>query len=443
MARHTAESNRVTSAAIEPGQAHSDRVIHVPRRFTEREWGGTETVIYEVCKAQQNGAWAPEIATSKALDSRAQDTIESVPIHRFEYCYPFFGLSKEEIELMDKKGGNLFSFPLLKYLYQTKGVRIFHAHALKRVGGIVRTAARRRRLPYVVSLHGGVFDVPQSELEGMMKPIENKFEWGRVLGALLGSRRVLEDADHVICVGKTESEKARNELSHDRVSYLPNGVDTEKFNGGNGTSFREKHGIANDTHITLCLSRIDPQKNQICLVHAFAKVHHTDGKTALVIIGPPTHPGYAKQIDEAIKAHGLDHAVHVIPGLSNTDPELIDAFHAADVFVLPSLHEPFGIVILEAWSCQKPVIASRVGGLKTVVKDQSTGLFFDPNSEGATTELATLIQRLKNNPHEAQALAEAGNQVAKSQYGWKALASQLEGIYDSAEDQARFRWGKP
>ena len=421
----------------------SNRVIHIPRRFTEREWGGTETVIYEICKVQQQGHWAPEIATSKALDPKSPDTIESVPIHRFDYCYPFFGLSQNDRELMDKKGGNLFSFSLLNYLYRTNNVRMFHAHALKRVGGIVRTAARRRKLPYVVSLHGGVYDVPQSELAGMMKPIENKPEWGRILGALLGSRRVLEDADHVICVGKTESEKAKNELSHDRVSYLPNGVDTEKFKNGDGCHFREKRGIPQDAHLTLCLSRIDPQKNQLCLVEAFAKVHHQDKNTALVIIGPPTHPGYAQAIDTKIEELGLGAAVHVIPGLSNTDSELINAFHASDVFVLPSLHEPFGIVVLEAWSCLKPVIASRVGGLKSVVTSEVTGLFFDPESPEAAQQLAQLIQRLKQNPSEAQALAEAGNQVARSQYAWSSIASQLERIYDAAEEQARSRWGRP
>ena len=429
----------MTAAAQSTSQS---KVIHIPRRFTEREWGGTETVIYEICKAQQQARWTPEIATSKALDPRALDSIESIPIHRFDYCYPFFGLSANDRELMDKKGGNLFSFSLLKYLYKTKGIRIFHAHALKRVGGIVRTAARRRRLPYVVSLHGGVFDVPQSELAGMMKPIENKPEWGRMLGALLGARRVLEDADHVICVGKTESEKAKSELTHDRVSYLPNGVDTEKFNNGNGSHFREKRGIRASAHLTLCLSRIDPQKNQSCLVDAFAKVHQKDSNTVLVIIGPPTHPGYAQEINESIARHRLREAVHVIPGLSNTDPELINAFHASDLFVLPSLHEPFGIVVLEAWSCQKPVIASRVGGLKSVVTDEKTGLFFDPNNKDAANQLASLIQQLKQDPDKAQALALAGNQVARAQYGWKSIATQLETIYDAAEAHARTRWGK-
>ena len=95
---------------------------------------------------------------------------------------------------MDKKGGNLLSFSLFKSLLLEPDVRLFHAHALKRLGGEVRTAARLRKKPFVVSLHGGVFDVPVAEQEQMLKPIENKPEWGKVFGALFGSRRILDDA---------------------------------------------------------------------------------------------------------------------------------------------------------------------------------------------------------------------------------------------------------
>ena len=94
---------------------------------------------------------------------------------------------------MDKKGGNLLSLSLFTHLLRVPDVRLFHAHALKRLGGEVRTVARLRRKPLVVSLHGGVFDVPAAELDSMLRPIANKTEWGKPFGALFGSRRVLDD----------------------------------------------------------------------------------------------------------------------------------------------------------------------------------------------------------------------------------------------------------
>lgn len=179
----------------------ADRIIHVPRRFVAEEWGGTETVILEISRQQQRAGWKPEIHTSMALASQRRNEISGVPVRRYPYCYPFFGLTAADRVSMDKKGGNLLSLSLFTYLLRVPDVRLFHAHALKRLGGEVRTVARLRRKPLVVSLHGGVFDVSAAELDTMLKPIANETEWGKPFGALFGSRRVLEEADQVVCEG--------------------------------------------------------------------------------------------------------------------------------------------------------------------------------------------------------------------------------------------------
>jgi len=207
-------------------------IVHVPRRFVAEEWGGTETVILEISRQQQRAGWSPVIMTSMALARQRQETIGGVPVKRYPYCYPFFGLSAADRAALDKKGGNLLSLSLFWAMYREQNVRLYHAHTLKRVGGEVRTAALWRKKPLVVSLHGGVFDVPAAELGSLLKPIENKTEWGKPFGALFGSRKVLAEADYVICVGRSEMEKARRELSHDRIAYLPNGVDCAKFATG-------------------------------------------------------------------------------------------------------------------------------------------------------------------------------------------------------------------
>ena len=139
-------------------------IVHVPRRFVADEWGGTETVILEIARQQQRAGYETRVETSMALAKSRSELIGGVPVLRHSYCYPFLGLSRADCMAMDKKGGNLLSLPLFWSLLRTKNVRIFHAHALKRVGGTVRTAAKIRRKPFVVSLHGGVFDVPSEEL---------------------------------------------------------------------------------------------------------------------------------------------------------------------------------------------------------------------------------------------------------------------------------------
>jgi len=415
------------------------KIIHVPRRFVAEEWGGTETVILEISRQQQREGWSPEIYTSMALAKQRDETIGGVPVKRFPYCYPFFGLSAADKAALDKKGGNLLSLSLFNALRREKNVRLFHAHALKRLGGEVRTAARWQKTPFVVSLHGGVFDVPTAELGTMLKPIENKTEWGKPFGALFGSRRVLDDADFVICVGQSEMDKAKKQLTHDRIAYLPNGVDCAKFATGDGTKFRAKHGIPSDAFLALNISRIDAQKNQMLALEAFAQLRAQLANSFLILIGPETQPDYAKKLRDFITTNNLGGRVKILPGMRNDNPELIQAFHACDVFVLPSMHEPFGIVVLEAWSSGKPVIASRVGGLQALVRDGETGFFIDPNASDAAADLATKLNRFATEPELKNKIGANGLREAKAKYDWTQIGRQLETLYQRAEENCAQR----
>jgi glycosyltransferase involved in cell wall biosynthesis len=375
-----------------------------------------------------------------ALATRREEQIGGVPVRRFPYSYPFLGLSRADRAAMDKKGGNLLSFSLFKSLLLASEVRLFHAHALKRLGGEVRTAARLRRKPFVVSLHGGVFDVPAAEREEMLKPIANKPEWGKAFGALFGSRRILEDADQVICVGQSEMEKARGQLGHDRLAYLPNGVDCARFAAGDGASFRTRHTIPAGAFLVLNVSRIDAQKNQRLLLEAFARFRLSQPEAFLVLVGPETQPGYAAELRAFIAANGLADRVRILPGLRNDSADLVNAYHACDVFVLPSRHEPFGIVVLEAWSAGRPVLVNHVGGLKALVRHGQNGLFIAQNGEATAEDLAEQLRLLAGSPARRQELGAAGREEARARYDWSRIAGQLEQLYQAAEQQAARRY---
>jgi len=416
-------------------KANEKTIIHVPRRFVVEEWGGTETVILETSRQQQKEGWHPEIFTSMALAESHHENIGGVPVKRFDYCYPFFGLSDAERLAMDKKGGNLLSLSLFAALLRKPRVRLFHAHALKRLGGEVMTAARLRGKPFVVTLHGGVFDVPAAERERAERAGEGRFEWGKPFGALFGSRRLLEKADHVICVGQGEYEAAKTRLRHDRVSFLPNGVDPEKF-ARIPIGFRARHGIPSDAFLILCLSRIDAQKNQLMLLEAFARFRRVEPRAFLLMAGPETSAEYAQQLKDSTRDNNLDGCVKILPAFAHDDADLAGAYHACDVFVLPSVHEPFGIVVLEAWSCRKPVIVSHVGGLRSLVRDHETGLFFDPIA-GRSEELALKLGELARSAELCARLGQHGFDEVMKKYTWSAVAGRLESIYVAAEEHRR------
>jgi glycosyltransferase involved in cell wall biosynthesis len=415
-------------------QMTNRRIVHVPRRFVAEEWGGTETVILEISKFQKQNGWLPEIFTSMALAGAEGEIMSGIPVRRYPYCYPFFGLSAAQKAALDKKGGNLLSLSLFFALLAAKDIRLFHAHTGNRLGGEVRTAARLRNLPFVISLHGGSFDIPASEVELMTRPISGKFEWGKAFGALFGSRRVLEDADHIICVGESEYNLASKKLGHGRISYLPNGVDPEKFKTGDRAGFRRKHGIGENDFLIGNISRIDSQKNQLLLLRAFAELIGRNPASRLMLIGPETQPGYAEELRSFVRDNGLAGNVTFLPGIRNDDPTLVDAYHAFDAFALTSVHEPFGIVVLEAWSSGKPVVVSSVGGLKSLVREGETGFFIDPTATDAAWLLAARLEALASDPDLRQRLGSRGLEEVHARYDWKAVGRQLESIYQAAEE---------
>jgi glycosyltransferase involved in cell wall biosynthesis len=337
---------------------------------------------------------------------------------------------------MDKKGGNLLSWSLLAGLAGARGVRVYHAHALKRLGGIVRTAARLRRRPYVVTLHGGVFDVPAAEFAQLVEAQAGKFEWGRLAGALLGSRRVLEDADAVICVGRTEAEKARAALPHDRIHHLGNGVDCDFFSRGDRAAFRAAHGLPAGATVVLCVSRLDPQKDQLTLLAAFEALAPRHPDLHLVLAGPATAADYVAVLDARIAAGPCAGRVRRLGSLAPGSAELAGAFQAADVFALASRHEPFGIVVLEAWSAGLPVVVSEVGGLVDLVEPGRTGLRFPVGDAAAC---AAALGTVLADPARARGWGAAGRQLARERYAWPSVARATEAIYAQAEEHARRR----
>ena len=392
-------------------------------------WGGTETVILETSRRLlQQGHWT-EIACPNALASSNAEVIAGVQVTRFPYLYPYWGLSPAATRQLDHKGGNLFSFALWRWLRQYPDLDLVHLHTGKRLGGIVRHVCARRRIPYVVSLHGGVLDVPGAEAESWVEPTRGNFEWGKLLGYWVGSRRVLQDAAAVICVGQEECRRVQQAYPDRPVVHLPNGVDPERFAQGDGRRFRQAHGIPADAWVMLCVGRIDPQKNQGFAVELLGELRAVDPRAHLVLVGHVTHEPYAERLRSTLRDTGLAPCVTLIPGLDAHGQELVDAYHAADVFLLPSVHEPFGIVILEAWAAGRAVVASRVGGVPAFVTDGETGLLC---ASGDAPAFLAALSSLRRNPEQAAALAAAGRRQVSQFYSWEVVTARLVHIYEDA-----------
>lgn len=406
----------------------SMNILQIPRRFVRSHWGGTESVVLETSRRLLELGHQTEILCPAIFSNCSVESIQGVHVERTPYFYPYWRLTKEAQQQLDMKAGNLFSFELMNRIKTYPNLDLIHLHTGKRLGGIVRYVAKKRRIPYVVSLHGGIHDVPTEEMQSWTEPTANAWEWGKLLGWWVGSRRVLKDAAAIICVGQRECELTQDRYPHKMVSYLPNGVDYQRFSNGDGKSFRAQYGIPQHAKMVLTVGRIDPQKNQLTAIKALPQLLREIPDTYLVLLGHVTSPDYCNKLLRAIQRLNLEDKVRLVQGVDAASQELVNAYHAADVFLLPSIHEPFGIVILEAWAAGTPVVATAVGGVVSLVNAGVNGLLATPDDQQT---LVTLMQRVLKEHQLANQLATAAKKTVSETYDWKHITQKLAKIYQS------------
>ena len=391
------------------------RVAHVIRRLSFDDWGGTEQVVWNLAKAQRAAGHDVRLFATTALCATPHETVDGLEIVRFRPVYPWWPMPKALVAELDRKGGNPFVPGLGKALREWRP-DVIHCHAMARIAELcLRVGARRR---CVVSLHGGGANVPTEEAKSLKAPTRGRLPWGKAIDILMGwTRRVPEDFGGIVCVGEDEYLKYREKHRH--VMFLPNGVDTRLF--------ETRHPALPQTHQPirlLCVARIDRQKNQMALVEALAR--HPG--IMLRLVGPVTQQDYREELEARAAALGVADRVAFVGALKPGSPELIAEYAGADAFVLPSRHEPFGIVVLEAWAAGLPVAASDIGGLGRLCAAHPDAAIRFPadDASGLDCAISELLRRMAGG--EAGKMSEAGRRAA-AQYDWGVLAARLVDFY--------------
>ena len=145
-----------------------------------------------------------------------------------------------------------------------------------------------------------------------------------------------------------------------------------------------------------------------------------------MLIGAVTVEDYHLQLLDEIEDLGLSDKVRIIPGLAPNDPLLPGAYKAAEMFVLASRHEPFGIVVLEAWAAGTPVLAYSVGGVPGFCTDREDSLLVEAGNE---PRLAEGMAELAADAALRTALSSRAFEIVSGRYDWPVVAAQLREIY--------------
>jgi len=230
-----------------------------------------------------------------------------------------------------------------------------------------------------------------------------------------------------ICVSCPEEERQFRRLYGDptgRIEIVPPAVEHAFFAPGDRRGARTAIGLPTDRPVVLFVGRIQPLKGPDVAVRALAELSRTDAR--LVIVGGASGPGgddESRLLDALVDELGVrDRVVFVPPQPHHI---LSSYYRAADVVVVPSRSESFGLVALEAAACGVPVVAGAVGGLLSLVHDGVTGWLVEGRDPA---RYARAIDQILGDPAGAAAMGAAAA-VRARRYTWSFTAARLRRVY--------------
>jgi glycosyltransferase involved in cell wall biosynthesis len=243
-------------------------------------------------------------------------------------------------------------------------------------------------------------------------------------------KTLLETAERVVATSPQEEEHMRSLVStKGNIDIIPCGTDIRRFGSIDRLEARQQLGINPEDKVVFYVGRFDPRKGIETLVRAVGHSQLRGKEKLKLIIGGGSRPGESDgrerdRIEKIVGELGMSDFT-TFPG--RISDEILPAYYAAaDVCVVPSHYEPFGLVAIEAMASGTPVIASDVGGLQFTVIPEETGLLAPPQDDAA---FATAIDRILSNPDWRDQLGKQARARVESKFSWDGVAHQLSDLY--------------
>ena len=282
---------------------------------------------------------------------------------------------------------------------------LIHVHELRSFLTVAaHRAARRKKVPYVVSTHGGLVHLGKRRAKELFDSL-----WGK---------RIILDAAGLLAVSKLEADQMQSfGIGQDRIHVLPNPIREDAYDIlPDRGQFRAGWGI-DASRLILFLGRLNWIKGPDLLVEALGQLN---GDCHLVLAGPDD--GYGAQL-KALLSSEIARRVTFTGRLDHA--QKLEAIVDADVCVLPSRSESFGMVVLEALACERPVLLSSSCGLITDLAGQEGVHVFD---NGNTHDLADKLKAMLARSYSAESLSKVRRFVLEK-FSSEAVAAKAESIY--------------
>jgi len=297
--------------------------------------------------------------------------------------------------------------------------------------GVIRLKKNLLNIPLILTLHGSI----QQEFKTFLTNFFNNFKKPlKIIGSVTGllysyflvQRPLLFLSDTVITVSAKVMEDIKKWFGNkiiDKYEIVLNGIDVSLFKPDlkERMATREDYGIDERETVLLTLGRLNREKGHHLAIEALRQLRMQNMNVKLLIVGTGN---YSDNLLSKVKNAALNDLVIFVGAVENK--ETAKYYNSADIFLMPTLTvEGLPFVLLEAMSCGKPVIASRIGGIASAIEDGKNGLLTDA---GECAQLTDKIRLLINDPGLAKSLAESAMRTVHERFSVDRMVDKTQEI---------------
>jgi len=383
------------------------KVLHVITALPPRS-GGPTTVLKALTKQQAKAGLEVTICTTNVDHARAiLDVPPNAPIREDGVTSWYFSVDFRPL---------VVSRALWRWARQSlQTFDLVHIHGLYRFPPTYcARLARQQAIPYIIRPHGALdpYLYTKSSASVVLKRLYER--WLDLPN--------LHNASAIHYTAEDERRLASFLELRSPSFVVPNGIDWRPFEHlPERGAFRDAIGVG-AALLVLFLGRLHHKKGLDILIPAFDQVRRGVTHARLAIVGP-ANDGYGDQVRDWVRARGLEQTVVFVEFVTGAD--VVQAYVDADLFVLPSYTENFGLTVVEAMACGLPVVISRHVNIHHDVAAEGAGLVTECDPD----EVARAILELLNDPERRCSMGESGRRAAQSRYALPKLVDQLTEEY--------------